>query len=111
MDTGQFEDTADMSYLHLVKTEKEAIAWLEQQPWKDSTIEANFPIFQALSDVRNGYLSGKPITISVNYEKQAPYGLLFHFKEDENIAWNGRSYTIIKRWKMPYAYISAVKYD
>ncbi|HRO42652.1 MAG TPA: glycosyltransferase family 39 protein [Flavipsychrobacter sp.] len=99
MDTGKFEDTADMSYLHLVQTKQEAISWLEQQPWKDSVIEANFPIFQALSDMRNGYLSVKPFSISVNYEKRAPYGLWFHFKEDENIVWDGRPYTIIKRWK------------
>lgn len=110
MDTGKFNDTADMSYLQLVRTKQQAIDWLEQQPWRDSVIEANFPIFQALTDMRNGYLSVRPFEISVNYEKKAAYGLWFHFKEDDPIVWDGRSYTVINRWKTSYAYISAVKY-
>lgn len=110
MDGGKFADTSDMSYLHLVRAQKEAIVWLENQPWRDSLIEANFPMFQAIGDMRNGYLSVKPITTSKNYEKRAAYGLLFHFKEDESLVWDNRPYTVIQRWKMPYAFISAVKY-
>lgn len=110
METGEFKDAADMGYKHLVLTEKEVIAWTEQQPWRDSVIEANFPLFQAMQEMRNGYLSVKPFDISVNYARKASYGVWFHFKEDDPIVWDHRPYTIIKRWKMPYAYISAVKY-
>lgn len=110
MDRKSFNDTADMSYIHLAKMEKEAVRWLEQQPWKDSVIEANFPVFQALEDPRYGYLKGKPLNISVNYERSAPYGIFYHMKKDEVFAWNYKPYTVIKEYGSCLGFITIVQF-
>lgn len=110
MDTGKFNDSADMSYLHLVNCEKEAIAWAEQQTWRDSVIEANFPMFQGMADKRYGYLIGQPFNTSTNFEKPARYGLLFHMDGQPVPVWNGKPYEVIREFRNHYARITAVRF-
>ena len=111
MDTGVFRDTSDMSYLHVVNCVQKSIDWTQQQPWRDSIIEAEFPVSQAISDTRNGYFSGKPFNHSVNFEKKAAYGLLFSLDDEQPPAWNGARFTVIKRFDDLFAHVSVVKYQ
>lgn len=110
MDKGEFNDTADMSYKRLVKAQLQTIDWVKQQPWKDSLIEANFPLYQAMEEPRNGYLSGKALNTSVNFKQPTRYGVFFHFKKEERFVWNDRPYTTIKEFTLSYGFISIVKF-
>lgn len=98
MDPKVFNDTSDMSYIHIVQLEKEVIEWVEQQAWSKEKIEANFPIFQGISDRRYGYLTGEPIPY-VSGDERASYGVLFHLDKDEIPVWDNRAYTVLKEFK------------
>lgn len=110
MDTKDFRDSSDMSYLHLVHCIQRSIDWTQQQPWRDSTIEAGFPVGPAMSDARNGYFSGKPFNYSTNYEKKAHYGLLSTLRDEPLNVWSGEKYEVIKRFDDLYAHVYVVKF-
>lgn len=107
----KFNDTADMSYLKVVNCEKEAINWVEKQPWSDSLVEANFPVIQGISEKRNGYLTGEPIPHSVNFEKKTKYGVLFHLNDDKIPVWNGSKFHVIKSFNQSFAHIDVVEFE
>ena len=111
MDTKRFEDTSDMAYLHVTNCMQRSINWTEQQPWKDSLIEVEFPMQQAVSDVRMGYLDGyKPFNYSSNYEKNAHYGVFFILDDDDLNIWNKSKYTVIKRFDDLFAHVFVVEF-
>ncbi|MBE0648592.1 MAG: glycosyltransferase family 39 protein [Bacteroidales bacterium] len=102
----------DMSYTSTIKITKDAISWAEKQPWRNDTIEANFPVYQALKDKRNGYLSGDPLPVSGNFQKKTRYGLIFYTWEPDNIPnWKNYKYTILKTWSEGFVNIAWVEYE
>jgi 4-amino-4-deoxy-L-arabinose transferase-like glycosyltransferase len=104
-------DTCDMSYKLVVNVSKQSIHWAEQN-WSKDTIEANFPIYQGLEDPRNGYLTGKPIPYSANFQRPTKHGLLFFLWEKGNIPiGSSRPYHILKTFDDGYAHVAAVEYD
>ena len=106
----EFHDTSDMSYVHVVELKQEAIAWLEHQPWRDSVIEANFPLFQAMSESRYGYLSGNEFRIA-NTSNTAPrYGAFFHLDPNEPIFWNTKELNLVKRFSNNISNITIVEF-
>lgn len=111
MSPKSFNDTSDMSYRYVVELEQEAISWLEEQEWSKLKFEANFPIFQGISDVRNGYLKEKPLDFSVNFEEETPYGIFFHLHPDENYIWKeGKQYDVIKEFVGKIGYVTVVRF-
>jgi hypothetical protein len=100
-----------MSYKLIVNVSQQSIHWAEQN-WKRDTIEANFPIYQGLEDPRNGYLTGKPIPYSANFQRPAKHGLLFFLWEEKNIPiGSSRPYHILKTFDDGYAHVAAVEYE
>jgi hypothetical protein len=81
-DNDRFNDTFDVSYRKVVNLVKETTDWVSNQPWKNKPIEANFPVFQALQESRNGYVS-KPYFISVNFQWPCEYGVFYRMKGEE----------------------------
>lgn len=106
-----FNDTSDMSYRYVVELEQDAISWLEEQEWSKQKFETNFPIFQGISDVRNGYLKEKPLDFSVNFEEDTPYGIFFHLYPNENYIWKeGKQYDVIKEFTGKIGFVTVVKF-
>ena len=104
-------DASDMSYQHAVNVCVPAIHWAEKN-WNNDTIEANFPLCQGLGDPRNGYLTGKAIHYSVNFEKPLKHGLIFYFSENENnFIDKSHPYHILKTFNDKFANVSAVEFD
>ncbi len=101
----------EMSYKFALNVVKDAVAWTEQQRWKNDTIETNFPLYRAFLDKRNGYLRGETIPFSVNFEKKTRYGLFYFEWAPENIP-NSKNYkfTILKTWSDHFANVAWVEY-
>lgn len=78
-DSNTFNDTCDISYRRTVSLVQETANWLQSQTWKNEVIEANFPVFQALQDPRNGYVK-QPFAIDVNFQQPCKYGIFFKTK-------------------------------
>ncbi len=78
-DSNTFNDTCDISYRRTVSLVQETANWLQSQTWKNEVIEANFPVFQALQDPRNGYVK-HPFAIDVNFQQPCKYGIFFKTK-------------------------------
>ena len=78
-DSNTFNDTCDISYRRTVSLVQETANWLQSQTWKNEVIEANFPVFQALQDPRNGYVK-QPFAINVNFQQPCKYGIFFKTK-------------------------------
>jgi 4-amino-4-deoxy-L-arabinose transferase-like glycosyltransferase len=78
-DSNIFNDTCDISYRKTVSLVQETANWLQSQTWKNEVIEANFPVFQALQDPRNGYVK-QPFVIDVNFQQPCKYGVFFKTK-------------------------------
>ncbi len=102
----------DMSYKFSLNVVRDAVAWTELQPWKNDTIEVNFPLTGALWDKRNGYLRGEILPVSVNFWKKTRYGLFYYSYGPENIP-NVKNYkfTILKHWWDHYANVACVEYQ
>jgi len=83
MDTGRFNDTYDMGYVHSVKCVQETVKWVEARPWKKERIFANFPVFQALEDKRNGYLSEQEIRFTTDLNDPVPYLIYFYLDQEQ----------------------------
>lgn len=75
-DSNTFNDTCDISYRRTVSLVQETANWLQSQTWKNEAIEANFPVFQALQDPRNGYVK-QPFAIDVDFQQPCKYGIFF----------------------------------
>ncbi|MCX6247827.1 MAG: glycosyltransferase family 39 protein [Bacteroidetes bacterium] len=104
-------DTCDMSYKRVVNVTQQAIRWAEQN-WSKDTIEANFPVFQAIEDPRNGYLAGKPIAYTANYTHPRKYGVLFYMWDTTNIPIGpSLRYYIIKTFDDSWAHVAAVGFE
>ncbi|MFM1828156.1 MAG: hypothetical protein RL624_397 [Bacteroidota bacterium] len=78
-DSNTFNDTCDISYRRTVSLVQETANWLQSQTWKNEAIEANFPVFQALQDPRNGYVK-QPFAIDVDFQQPCKYGIFFKTK-------------------------------
>jgi hypothetical protein len=78
-DSNTFNDTCDTSYRKTVSLVQQTADWLQGQAWNQQRIEANFPIYQALQEPRNGYVK-KPFTIAVNFQEKCKYGIFFKTK-------------------------------
>ena len=78
-DSNTFNDTCDISYRRTVSLVQETANWLQSQTWKNEVIEANFPVFQALQEPRNGYVK-QPFVIDVNFQQPCKYGIFFKTK-------------------------------
>jgi len=102
----------ESSYKLSLKVVQDAVSWAEQQPWKNDTIETNFPLTGAFEDKRNGYLIGETIPFYTDFEKKPRYGLFYFAWEKENIP-NPRNYkyTILKMWTDQYAHVAWVEYQ
>jgi hypothetical protein len=109
MDRNKFNDAADMSYKHIVKLQQEAVNFVEQQPWKDSLFAATFPMEQALSDKRYGYLKGKNLRTAPYQQYETLYGIFFSLKKDEPVFWYARKFDTIKTFHYKdMAYITII---
>lgn len=95
---GGYLGDADMSYKHVIMVEQQAISWVEQQPWATEKIGANFPIFQGIRDVRNGYLSKHPIIYSENAIDTVKYGVFFQLFPNDAYLFVDRKHKIIKEF-------------
>lgn len=95
---GGYLGDADMSYKHVIIVEQQAISWVEQQPWATEKIGANFPIFQGIRDVRNGYLSKHPIIYSENAIDTVKYGVFFQLFPNDAYLFVDRKHKIIKEF-------------
>lgn len=109
MDLKKFNDTADMSYRHTVLTQKEAIEWIEAQPWSNSTIGVVFPNWQAVLDPRYGFVK-KAFKIDVNCEHDIPYGFLFQLNDEPIPLWRNKEYKILKQWDHLFVHLKVVKF-
>ena len=104
--------TCDMSYKWVVNVSEDAIHWVEQQPWRNDTINANFPITEGLVDRRNGFLTGKPVPYIPNLQKLRNWGLFFYEWGAFNIPIPKEiKYHILKTWSRDFAKVVAVKFD
>ena len=102
----------EMSYKFALNVLQDAVAWTEQQPWKNDTIETNFPLTGALGDKRNGYLRGETIPFLANFEKKTRYGLFYFTWFSENIPnYKNYKYTILKMWSEHYAHVAWIEYQ
>ena len=101
----------EMSYKNALKVVQDAVTWTELQPWKNDTIETNFPLTGALADKRNGYLIGEKIPFIANFEKKTRYGLFYFDWAIENIP-NSVNYkfTILKMWSEQSSNVAWVEY-
>jgi 4-amino-4-deoxy-L-arabinose transferase-like glycosyltransferase len=109
MDNGKFEDTYNMSYVHTVNCVQECVAWLEQQPWSQQEFGANFPIFQAIEDKRNGYLKkNERLPFTNNFDNGVRY-LAYFYLSEEDIFPHLRVKKVIKRFSNKHSHI--VVYD
>jgi 4-amino-4-deoxy-L-arabinose transferase-like glycosyltransferase len=101
----------EMSYKFALNVVQDAVTWTEQQPWKNDTIETNFPLTGALWDKRNGYLRGETIPLLTDFGKKTRYGL-FYFEYDTKNIPNSKNYkyTILKMWSDHYANVAWVEY-
>ncbi len=107
----KFPYGCDMSYKWVVNTSEEAIHWIGQQPWRNDTINANFPINEGLKDERNGYLSGEAIPFVPGLEKVRNYALFFYEWGPENIAIPKEiRYKILKTWSKSFANVAAIQF-
>ena len=110
MNPAQFGDTSDMSYKRVVALKQEAIDWLEQQPFRDSVVEANFPIFQALADPRNGYVE-RTIQYSENFTRHSCHALWFHLNHERFHFWiESRPYEVVSEFRNEVANISYIRF-
>jgi len=102
----------EMSYTCVLNVITQGVQWTEQQPWRNDTIESNFPVYQALRDKRNGYLTGEPVPTTGNYEKKLRYGLMYYEWEPKNIP-NPKnySYKILKTWSDGFANVACVEFE
>ena len=75
-DSNTFNDTCDTSYRKTVSLVQQTADWLEGQAWNQQRIEANFPVYQALQEPRNGYVK-TPFNIAVNFQEKCKYGIFF----------------------------------
>lgn len=104
-------DTCDMSYKRIVDVCVPAIHWAEKN-WNNDTIEANFPLFQGLGDPRNGYLTGKALHYSVNFEKPVKHGLIFYFTGNEVIPAEKKiKYHILQNFNDRFANVAAIEFE
>jgi 4-amino-4-deoxy-L-arabinose transferase-like glycosyltransferase len=104
-------NSCDMSYKKIVTVCQEAISWTEKQPWKNDTINANFPVYQCLQDPRNGYLSGTALPFRPNQDKPNRYGLFFYLWESNNIPiGNQFKYKTIKTFSEFFANVAVVEF-
>jgi 4-amino-4-deoxy-L-arabinose transferase-like glycosyltransferase len=110
LDPHTWTDCHTMAYRHQLDCNKAAINWVEQQTWAHDTIAANFPIFQAISDKRNGYLIGNSMPFSINGEQKTTYGILYHI-DGKLPELKDRHYHEIKRFTNAYANCSIVRFD
>ena len=102
----------EMSYKFALNVLQDAVAWTEQQPWKNDTIETNFPLTGALGDKRNGDLRGETIPFLANFEKKTRYGLFYFTWFSENIPnYKNYKYTILKMWSEHYAHVAWIEYQ
>lgn len=102
----------EMSYTCVLNVITEAVHWTEQQPWRNDTIESNFPVYQALLDKRNGYLKGEAVPTTGNYEKKRKYGLMYYEWEPKNIPnQKNYKYTILKTWSDQFANVACVEFE
>jgi 4-amino-4-deoxy-L-arabinose transferase-like glycosyltransferase len=107
----KFPYTCDMSYKWVLDVTESSIHWVEQQPWKNDTINANFPISNGLSDKRNGFLLGDPIPYIPNLEKVRNYALFFYEWGPDNIPVPKEiKYRILKTWSKSYANVVAIQF-
>lgn len=98
-----FSDTYDMSYTYTTECVQNCIQWTIKQPWKDSTINTNFPIQQAIEEHRNGYIPSdlKPL---LPWGQKNQFNLEFYLGDDKPInQWNYDS--IVKRFDNNFAHI------
>ncbi|MEI8005966.1 MAG: glycosyltransferase family 39 protein [Bacteroidota bacterium] len=102
----------EMSYTCVVKVIAEAVSWTEQQSWRNDSITSNFPVYQALSDKRNGYLKGEAIPTTGEFETKIKYGLVYYEWETKNIL-NSKNYRykILKTWTDGFANVACIEFD
>lgn len=109
--SGGYLGDADMSYKHVVQLEQQAIAWVEEQPWSSEKFGASFPIFQGISDVRNGYLKSKALDYSENAVDDVKYGVLFHLWPNETYVTVNKKYKVIKEFNGVVGFVKVVEFE
>ena len=111
--TGMYKlPNGEMFYRIPLNVVQDAVSWTEHQPWRNDTIETNFPLTGALGDKRNGFLTGEKVPISVNFEKKTRYGLFFYFWGPENIPnYKNYKFTILKSWSDRQINVAWVEYQ
>jgi hypothetical protein len=110
MDRRGFQDTSDMGYVHVVRNKQEALIWAQAQPWRDSVVSANFPIFQALQDPRFGYVS-RPWPYSENDNPPSKYAIIWNGDEPSSPTWlKSRPHDTIKQFDDEYSHIVIVRF-
>ncbi len=108
-DSNTFNDTCDISYRRTVSLVQETANWLQSQTWKNEVIEANFPVFQALQDPRNGYVK-HPFAIDVNFQQPCKYGIFFKTKGIWDPLSEHTYEKILKLFKNDFAEIRVVQF-
>ena len=106
----RFRDTGDMSYKQVVLLKKEAITWLEKQPFRNEIIGANFPLFQAISDTRFGYVSS-PIRYSENLKEKTCHAIWFYLNNQRLDINTQRPFKIIKEFQNSQATIIIMSFQ
>lgn len=77
MDGKSFADNYDMAYVYTVHTVQDCIDWMQTQPAiLSDTPRVTFPIFEALRDPRNGYVT-RPIPHSQKWDAPSRFFLIY----------------------------------